>query len=91
MKSSPPFTRGTYRESASAPSLRYSQPVNSEHTDGQAVVRARFEREGRERTRRGARIYCAFCLALVVLSAIYSWAWELDIALQEQGYAVWQG
>jgi signal transduction histidine kinase len=55
--------------------------MSFEEPSSETVVRARFEREGRERTLRGARIYCACCLAMVVLSATYSWASEPDIAL----------
>jgi signal transduction histidine kinase len=46
------------------------------------AVRARFERESTERARRGARIYCLFCLAMLALSAGYSWIWEHDVAIE---------
>jgi signal transduction histidine kinase len=40
---------------------------------------AHFEREGLERCRSGARFFCVFAIALLILSAIYSRLYEAEI------------
>jgi signal transduction histidine kinase len=46
----------------------------------EVVVDSRFAYEGNTRARRGARMYCLFCLAMLALSAGYSWVWESGVA-----------
>ena len=41
-------------------------------------LRERFERDGLEQCRRGARVFCAFAVALLIVSAAYSWLYERD-------------
>jgi len=44
--------------------------------DAGETSQARFELEGLARARRGARIYCAFVVVMLCLSAAYSWTYE---------------
>lgn len=42
-------------------------------------LRRLFEREGLEQCRNGARVFCAFCIAMLIVSGLYSWLYESEV------------
>jgi signal transduction histidine kinase len=57
--------------------LNRRRPKGTIHRSGEpGQASRRFELEGQRRARRGARIYCAFGVVMLCLSAAYSWTYE---------------